>query len=292
MGHLDEAAADVDAVQGALEERPEFVLEGEQGAGLRERGVVRAVGQPLGLLQEAGPEEVPGVAVEGVRAGQPALVAAQAVGVGAQQQVPGGVGALGEPGVGQGPFGEPQDGGAAHGFVGVRSGDHQGVPTAVADGEQQQRGARAGGADAAQPGVPGVAGGECGRPGAQLVHGRVAQEGRQGTPPRCGPSVHLACAVYAQSVTSCGVRQHHEKQGICPAGTVPPAGSTPSEAQARAAEPAPRPRAVRVTARGTARLADQFAARLGISSPISSTRGGRPSARSRSGRPRGPRPRR
>lgn len=183
VGQLDEAAADVDAVQGAVEEGPQFFLEVEQGAGLGQGDAVRAVGQPLGLFQEAGPEEVPGVAAEGVGAGQPALVAAQSVGVGAQQQVPGGVGALGEPGVGRGPLGQPEDGGAAHGLVGVRPADDEGVAGAVADGEQQQRGAGAGGADAAQPGLSGMAGDEGGGPGTQLVHGRIAQEGRQGTPP-------------------------------------------------------------------------------------------------------------
>ncbi|MDT0396216.1 MULTISPECIES: hypothetical protein [unclassified Streptomyces] len=53
----------------------------------------------------------------------------------------------------------------------------------MADAEQPQGDARAGDADAAQPGVVGVAGDEGGGPRAQFVDGRVAQEGRQGTPP-------------------------------------------------------------------------------------------------------------
>ena len=157
-------------------------------------GGLRAVGQPFGLLQEAGPEEVPEVAAEGVRAAQPALVAAQAVRVEAEQQVPGGVRARGEPGVGQGPLGQPEHGGAAHRLVGVRARDHEGLAAAVADGEEPQGGARAGGARPAQSGVRGMAGDEGGGPGAQFVDGRVAEEGRQGTPPQCGavgsPGVH------------------------------------------------------------------------------------------------------
>ncbi|MFG2511147.1 hypothetical protein [Streptomyces sp. NPDC048584] len=65
----------------------------------------------------------------------------------------------------------------------MRSGDHEGLAVAVADAEQPQRDARAGGADAAQPGVVRVAGDKGGGPRAQFVDGRVAQEGRQGTPP-------------------------------------------------------------------------------------------------------------
>ena len=105
-------------------------------------GPVRALGQPLGLFQEAGPEEVPEVVAEGVRARQPGLVAAGAVGVEAEQQVPGGVGALAQPGVGERPFGQPQGRGAAHGFVGVRSGDDEGLTAAVPDGQEPQRRAR------------------------------------------------------------------------------------------------------------------------------------------------------
>ncbi|MEY9485413.1 hypothetical protein RKD26_001207 [Streptomyces calvus] len=78
---FDESAADVDAVQGALQDGPQFVLEGEQGAGLRQCGGRGAVGQPFGLFQEARPEEVPVVVAEGAGAGQPAFVAAQSVGV-------------------------------------------------------------------------------------------------------------------------------------------------------------------------------------------------------------------
>ncbi|CAM5248935.1 hypothetical protein SVIOM74S_05637 [Streptomyces violarus] len=191
---LDEAAADVHAVQGALEERPQFVLDAEQGAGLRQGRAGRAVGQPFGLFQEAGPEEAPEVPAEGVRAGEPALVAAQPVRVEAQQQVPGGVGALGEPRVGQRPLGQAQHGGSAHGFVGVGAGDDEGLAAAVPDGEQPHGRARAGRADPAQPGLTRVAGDEGGGPGAQFVDGRVAREGRQGTPPQCGavasPAVH------------------------------------------------------------------------------------------------------
>lgn len=107
MGEFDEASADVHAVQGALEEGPQLVLEGEQRAGLRQRGGRCAVRQPLGLLQETGAVEVPEVVAEGVRAGQPALVVAQAVGVETEQQVPGDVGAVGEAAVGERVLGEP-----------------------------------------------------------------------------------------------------------------------------------------------------------------------------------------
>jgi hypothetical protein len=182
-GQLDEAAADVDAVQRTLEERFQLILEREQGTGFRQGGTGRAVGQPLGLFQEAGAEEVPEVTAEVVRARQPALVAAQAVGVEAEQQVPGGIGALGEARVGEGALGEAQHGGAADGLVGVRSGDDESLAAAVADRQQPQGRARAGGADAAQPGVARMAGDEGGGPGAQLVDGRIAEEGRQGTPP-------------------------------------------------------------------------------------------------------------
>ncbi|GAA4545388.1 hypothetical protein GCM10023097_22130 [Streptomyces collinus] len=72
----------------------------------------------------------------------------------------------------------------------MRAGDDQGLTAAVADGEQPHGGAGAGGAHPAQPGVTGVAGDEGGGPGAQFVDGRVAQEGRQGTPPLWVPSVH------------------------------------------------------------------------------------------------------
>lgn len=193
VGELDEAAADVDAVQRALEEGPQLALDLQQGAGLGQGDGVGTVRQPLGLFEERGPEEVPEVPPEGVGAVQPALVAAQSVGVEAEQEVPGGVGAFGERGVGEGAFGEPEDGAAADGLVGVRGRDDEGLPGAVPDGEQPQGGARAGGADLGEPGVAGMGGDERGGAGAQLVDGRVALVWRQSTPPRVrAPSGSLA----------------------------------------------------------------------------------------------------
>ncbi|MEV5934166.1 hypothetical protein AB0L56_15825 [Streptomyces sp. NPDC052079] len=68
----------------------------------------------------------------------------------------------------------------------MRSGDDEGLAGTMADAQQPQGKARAGDADAAQPGVAGMPGDEGGGPRAQFVDGRIAQEGRQGTPPRSG----------------------------------------------------------------------------------------------------------
>lgn len=138
-GELDEAAADVDAVQRAVKEGAQLVLEGEQGAGLGQGGAVGAVGEPLGLLGEAGAEEVPEVVPEGVRARQPALVAPGAVRIEAEEEVPRDVGLLlARRGAGEEPLGEAEGGGAAHGLVGVRAGHDEGVPGAVAHGEEPE----------------------------------------------------------------------------------------------------------------------------------------------------------
>jgi hypothetical protein len=202
-GELDEAAADVDAVQGAVEEGAQFVLEGEEGAGLGEGGAVGAVGEPFGLFGEAGAEEVPEVVAEGVRAGEPGLVAAGAVGVEAEQEVPGDVGVVARGWrAGEEAFGEAEGGGAADGFVGVRAGDDEGVAGAVADGEQPEGGTGAGGAGVAEAGGAGVAGGEGGGVGGEGVDGGVAAERGQGAPPR-GDSVGCTCCaagLYIQSL--------------------------------------------------------------------------------------------
>ncbi len=201
-GELDEAAADVDAVQRAVEEGAQLVLEGEKGAGLGEGGAVGAVGEPFGLFREAGAEEIPEVVAEGVRAGEPGLVAAGAVGVEAEQEVPGDVGVVaGRWGAGEEAFGEAEGGGAADGFVGVRAGDDEGVAGAVADGEEPEGGAGAGGAGVAEAGGAGVVGGEGGGVGGEGVDGGVAAERGQGAPPR-GDSVGFTCCaagLYIQS---------------------------------------------------------------------------------------------
>ncbi len=236
VGEFDEAAADVDAVQRALEEGAQLVLEREQRAGLRQRGGRGAVRQPLGLFGEAGAVEVTEVAAEGVRAGQPALVVAQSVGVEAQQQVPGDVRAVGEAAVGEGVLGQPQ-----HGWrrrpVRWRAGRRRRGPGGCRGRRSAATGgARAGDADAAQTRVTGVAGGEGGGPRAEFVDGRITQEGRQVTPPRSDAVVHRKyrscgkyrgamsrdeygeCTVPLQSVTTAGaastpsrVNDRHER---------------------------------------------------------------------------------
>ncbi|CAG7616358.1 hypothetical protein SBRY_110176 [Actinacidiphila bryophytorum] len=144
-GELDPAAADVVAVQGALQDRAQFVDEPYQRLGLGELVVGGADrGRPLGLFVGGRPVGVPEVLGGGAADRGSCLAAQGAVGVEAEQEVPGGTGADVQVRVEGDPFRDTQRAGGADAFVGVRPGDDEDVahPGPVeSDGEQMQRAA-------------------------------------------------------------------------------------------------------------------------------------------------------
>ncbi len=274
---------------------------GRAGHGSREGGPAGAVGQPLGLFQEAGPEEVADVAAEAVRAGQPALVVPEAVGVEAQQQVPGGVGALGEPG-----------------SASVRSARRRAVapPTgSLGCGPATTRTCRLPWpTDSSSSGVPprevptrrrrARAGWRAARAAARAP-GRPRSDsagGRQGTPPRCGvagtPAVRGVRTVsheFGGSSTPRGQRDmsRHQPQRPVKLRPTPPADPAPVRSGPVQGGPS---HGRSGPGRAFSRQVWSRAGLLTIGpvqgGPLSPPRAGTSSGRTRSGRPRGRRPRR
>ncbi|RPK87307.1 hypothetical protein EES47_18140 [Streptomyces sp. ADI98-12] len=193
-GHLHPTAAEVGAVQRDLEIGAQFVEYAGECPGLGRQTVRRHVRRgPFGLFGAARTVEAPVVLQE--RAGGAHLVQARSVGVGAEQEVPGGAGTQG--GVGRDASGQPAYGRSARRFVGVGSRDDQDGRVGVADGEQVQRAPRAGEADPAQGTEPGVAVDQRGGGADQLGGGREAL-GRRVAGVRCAAGHRLLVLGHAR----------------------------------------------------------------------------------------------